>query len=36
MVKCAHCGETRKTWSLWRGFAVTPDADVICCLKENL
>lgn len=31
-IACAHCGETRRTWSLWRGFAHTPHADVVCCL----
>lgn len=34
-MKCTHCGETRKTWSLWRGFALAPDADVVCCLVDR-
>lgn len=34
MIRCNRCGETRKTWLLWRGFALAPDADVVCCLEE--
>ena len=34
-IKCSHCGETRRTWSLWRGFSIVPGADVVCCLLAD-
>lgn len=35
MIHCVRCGETRKTWLLWRGFAIVPNADVVCCLLRE-
>lgn len=36
MIACNRCRETRHTWSLWKGFAHAPDADVICCIDTAL
>lgn len=33
---CNRCHTTRDQWLKWRGFAVVPGADVICCVDPDM